>query len=290
MTDYLTTKEVAALLRIKERKVYDLAASGEIPCSRAFGKLLFARGKIEAWLAGSDRENDDPGGPVPNVFLGSHDPLLEWALRECECAIATLFDSSLDGLERMARGEGIAAGLHLVDAKSEDWNVGPAKESAADRGAVLVTWAWRSRGLLVRPPDREKFSAFEDIAGAALAARQELAGSQRLLMHLLEGAGLAERDLTIAITARTEQDAALAVVEKKADVTFGLEAIAAQFGLAFVPIAKERFDLLVNRRAWFDTPFQTFLAFCASSTFETRASELAGYDISELGHVRHVGP
>ena len=49
---YLTTRELASLLRIKERKVYDLAASGQIPCSRAMGKLLFPRKAIEAWIAG----------------------------------------------------------------------------------------------------------------------------------------------------------------------------------------------------------------------------------------------
>lgn len=38
--EYLTTKEVAQLLRIKERRLYDLASAGEIPCTRALGKLL----------------------------------------------------------------------------------------------------------------------------------------------------------------------------------------------------------------------------------------------------------
>ena len=49
---FLTTREVAELLRVKERKVYDLAASGGIPCRRVTGKLLFPRAEIEAWLAG----------------------------------------------------------------------------------------------------------------------------------------------------------------------------------------------------------------------------------------------
>ena len=50
MTEYLTTRELAELLRIKERKVYDLAASGKVPCSRATGRLLFPRAEIEAWI------------------------------------------------------------------------------------------------------------------------------------------------------------------------------------------------------------------------------------------------
>ena len=55
MTEFLTTKEVAALLRIKERKVYDLTSSGALPCTRAIGKLLFPRAQIEAWLASNSQ-------------------------------------------------------------------------------------------------------------------------------------------------------------------------------------------------------------------------------------------
>ena len=51
MPDYLTTREVADLIRLKERKVYDLVATGAIPCVRVTGKLLFPRNLVEAWLA-----------------------------------------------------------------------------------------------------------------------------------------------------------------------------------------------------------------------------------------------
>ena len=50
LNEYLTTRELADLLRIKERKVYDLVSSGDVPCSRATGKLLFPRKEIDAWL------------------------------------------------------------------------------------------------------------------------------------------------------------------------------------------------------------------------------------------------
>ena len=49
-SDYLTTKELAELLRIKERKVYELATDGAIPVSRVTGKLLFPRELVELWV------------------------------------------------------------------------------------------------------------------------------------------------------------------------------------------------------------------------------------------------
>ncbi len=69
-------------------------------------------------------------------------------------------------------------------------------------------------------------------------------------------------------------------------MTFGLQSLAAQHGLAFVPIVEEHFDLLVDRRAWFEPPMQNLMAFCRSDSFRTHAGQLAGYDITELGQVR----
>lgn len=48
MPEFLTVRELAAFLRVKERKVYALAAEGALPCSRATGKLIFPRAAVEA--------------------------------------------------------------------------------------------------------------------------------------------------------------------------------------------------------------------------------------------------
>src|SRR5437667_327476 len=63
MPDYLTTREVADLIRLKERKVYDLVATGAIPCVRVTGKLLFPRNLVE----GAHRQQGlivPPGNPL----------------------------------------------------------------------------------------------------------------------------------------------------------------------------------------------------------------------------------
>src|SRR6056297_3463205 len=96
--DYLTVKELAELLRLKERKVYDLAASGAVPCSRATGKLLFPAHEIRAWIESAQSGGGDAQGPVSKprtpIMLGSHDPLLDWAIRQSGCGLATLHDGS----------------------------------------------------------------------------------------------------------------------------------------------------------------------------------------------------
>ena len=153
MADFLTTKEVAALLRIKERTVYDLVKEGSIPVSRVTGKLLFPRELVEAWV----RRNAETEGGIeavmrpPPVLAGSHDPLLEWAIRESGSGIATFFDVSLDGLSRVGEGKALACGMHVYEPDFEDWNIDHVSQVLQGMPVVVVEWAVRSQGLILEP-------------------------------------------------------------------------------------------------------------------------------------------
>jgi excisionase family DNA binding protein len=291
MSAYLTTKELAQLLRIKERKVYELAANGEVPCSRAMGKLLFPRDEVEAWIASSKSGPSRHAARAPtrpNVVLGSHDPLLDWALRESRCGLASYFDGSLDGLDRFARSEGIAVGLHLLDVERDAWNVPEVERLFAGEPVVLVEWAWRQRGLIVARGEAAGVSGIGDIRGRRVVPRQPTAGSHRLFEHLAAQAGISD-DIVTTEAARTESEAAVAVLEGKADVAFGLQALADQYRLDFVPIVRERFDLMVERRSWFEPQWQTFIAFWRTPAFAAKAQAMHGYDVEGLGRVHFNG-
>ncbi len=278
---YLTTRELADLLRIKERKVYELAASGEVPCSRAMGKLLFPRDKVEVWLEdNSSGPNISTSPALPTVMLGSHDPLLDWAIRESRCGLAAYFDSSIDGLERFANHEGIAAGLHIPDPSDGGWNVASVRQTLSNRSCVVMEWAKRQRGLILPPGNPAGIHNLADVRSSRLAARQPEAGSQLLFAKLLDEAGVSGRDITWTSAVRSEADAALMVQDGSADIAFGLSGIAGQLRLDFIPIAEERYDLVIDRRAWFDPPMQQLAAFCRSPAFVARADVLSGYDIS----------
>ncbi len=288
LTEYLTTRELAELLRIKERKVYDLAASGEVPCTRATGKLLFPRRAVDEWLASSASAPAAAAARSP-VIVGSHDPLLEWALRASRCGLASYFDSSLDGLERFAGGEGIASGLHVYDAASDSWNAAAVEARFNNAAVVLVEWARRSRGLIVPPQAEAGFGGLGDLAGRRIVPRQPGAGSQILLESLLRRHEVKDEDLDWAPAAPSEADAVIEVVERRADVTFGLAMLASQHRLGFVPLVDERFDILVDRRAWFEPTWQSLLEYCRGGEFRQHASSLAGYDISGQFRVHFNG-
>ncbi|MCB1385636.1 MAG: helix-turn-helix transcriptional regulator [Nitratireductor sp.] len=287
---YLTTREVGELLRIKERKVYDLASSGALPCTRAIGKLLFPREEILAWLA-ENSSTAEMAKPLarPPVLLGSHDPLLEWAIRESRCGLATLLDSSGDGLTRFAAGEGIATGLHLPGNGSDDWNVDAVRDRFAARPVVLFEWARRVRGIAVHEAVGEPPAGLAALGGLRLVPRQSDAGTQIFFEHLLAAAGIGADRLTLTAPALSENDQIAAVATGRAEAAFALESLAASYKLRFTALAAERFDLLVDRKAWFEPPWQKLLAFTRSPAFAARAAELPGYDIAGLGTVHFNG-
>lgn len=289
--EFLTTREVATLLRVKERKVYDLAAAGEIPCRRLTGKLLFPRTEIETWLAGGQKSAPARAARAPDVVCGSHDPLLEWALRESGSGLASFFDGSLDGLERLAAGEAIACGMHVFEPESGGWNVAHAAAALAAAPVALVEWAERSRGLILAPGLEGKVRSIADLRGRRVALRQPKAGGQILLDHLLAEAGLARKDFIPADSpARTEAEAAAAVASGAADAAPGLEAMARQFRLGFLPLVTERYDIAIDRRAWFEPRWQALAAFCRGPAFADHAREMGGYGLSGHGRVHWIGP
>ncbi|MEE8505033.1 MAG: helix-turn-helix transcriptional regulator, partial [Kiloniellales bacterium] len=275
---------------------YELVRQREIPCTRVTGKWLFPRALIDLWLA--EHGDGEAALKAPPVVAGSHDPLLDWAVKESGCGLALLPGGSLDGVKRFAGGEAVAAGLHLFDAESGDFNLpalkaGLSGPALARQGVVLMEWAWRQQGLVVAAGNPAGLATLTDLKekGLTVVRRQEEAGSHLLLAHLLEREGLSFDDLEFADgTARGETDLGLAILEGRAEAGVAVEAVARSLKLDFVPLMRERYDLILRRRDYFEPPLQKLFAFTRDPAFAKRAEAMGGYDVSGLGTVRFNGP
>lgn len=289
----MTVREVAAYLRIKERKVYDLVAQRRIPCTRATGKWLFPSELIDAWLRQQAEGIEDlaPLAELPLILGGSHDPLLDWAVCESGCGLAVLFNGSLDGLQRFKAHQALACGLHVLDPDSGAYNLPLLAQQFSHSPVVAIEWAWREQGLMVAPGNPLGIRGLRDSRGKRFAVRQKEAGSHMLLTFLLAQLGLGLEDLVvIEPPLRNETEVALAVADGAADVGLGVAAVAHQLHLEFLPLARERYDLLVWRRQYFEPPLQRLLAFTRTPAFGKRAEALPGYDISALGRISYNAP
>jgi len=288
----LTTAEVADYLRIKERKVYEMVSEAAIPCTKVMGKWLFPKDQIDRWLLANLVRPDGttPAEPMP-IVGGSHDPLLEWALRESLSGLATLPEGSEAGLRRFVAGELVAAAIHLHSLEEEavDANVEAMKVEASLYDAVLIGFARREVGLLTAPGNPLGLRDLNDVAArhARLAVRPEGAGAQLLLLSLLHHAKL-PRDQLIFVTppCPTGPDIAQAIRAGRADCGIAIRAVANAAGLDFVPILWERFDLVVRQRHYFRPQLQAFVRFLMSDAMAARAAEFGGYDLAGAGQVR----
>lgn len=289
MRQLMSTKGVAEYLRLRERKIYDLVSRDKIPHSRVSGKLLFPRARIDDWV-GSNM-GGTPARSITRlapVIAGSHDPLLDWAVRESRCGLAALAYGSLDGIDRMLSGEASAAAIHLPPTKGSGRNRSVVSERLSHLDVVLVKWASREQGRVVASNNPHKIMSLPDLLTkkARVIPRQPDAGSYLLLLELLGQARMKLTDLNVVkFAALNESDISAAILDGKADAGLAIRAVARQFHLGFVPPATEQLDLVVNRRAFFEAPMQVLLAFTHTNTFRRYARELSGYDVSELGKV-----
>lgn len=289
MPDIMTLREAAAYLRLSERSLYELARGRRVPAAQVGGKWLFPRRLLERWLTA---QSDPPGAEhriaPPPILAGSHDPLLDWAVRQSGCGLALRAGGSLEGLSALAGGEALAAAVHLLDPDTGAFNEPAVREALPGRGVVGITWAWREQGLLVAPSNPHGLAAVTDLVrpGLRIIGRQPRAGSHVLLMHLLAEAGVRlERLGFLPEPALAEDEVAVAVADGRADVGFGIRAEAAFRGLGFVPLVRERFDLVMERRQYFEPALQALFAFVRTEAFGARAARMGGYDISATGTV-----
>ena len=286
--DVLTLREAADHLRLSERKLYALVAERRLPFVRIDGRLLFPRRLLDSWLLGL-AEGEGAHPPLPAVLAGSHDPLLEWAVRSSGSGLALLTEGSSDGLRRLAAGEAMLAGVHLPDPDGHGLQPRrrrqpPPRRPRPDR---LGAAAAGPRPAARQPGRGRRRSA--DLAGKRLrvARRQHGAGAQVLLRRLLAASGTdPDKVAWTPATFATETDLAAAVLDGLADCGLGIEAVARRFRLGFLPLATERFDLAMRRRAYFEPPVQKLLAFAKGEELAARAQALGGYDVAELGGVR----
>jgi len=224
----------------------------------------------------------------PPIAAGSHDLLLEWALRESGCDLALLSGGSQDGLRRLANGEAMVAGLHIIDPDTGDYNISSVRMLQGIGDLVLIEWARRWQGLVLPAGNPKRVASLSDLRDKRLriARRQDGAGSEILFRYLLSRDGLRLEDLDMLESpALTETDLAVAVLDGRADCGLAIEAVARQFRLDFLPLHQERFDLAMRRPDYFERPIQSLLTFSRTPAFVTSAQKFGGYDLGGFGRV-----
>ncbi len=265
-----TTSEAASYLRLKERKIYEMVAEGTVPCTKVTGRWLFPKAELDQWLASSiTRPAGMTNADVAPIVGGSHDPLLEWALRESGSGLASLAIGSEAGLSRFCEGGIMAAAIHLhaLEDLEADANVAAFASRSDLQDAVMIAFCRREQGFLLAAGNPLKIKSIEDVLAkrARIAMRPKGAGAQLLLLSLLQRAKIKLDALASASpVSPTGPDIAQAIRAGRADTGIATRSVANSAGLDFVPIVWEPFDLVMRQRDYFHPPLQALVRFLQS--------------------------
>jgi excisionase family DNA binding protein len=297
--ELMNTRQVAGYLGINEKKVYALAKARKIPCTRVTGKWTFPRRLIDAWIEESAvRPERREFGPDARPFLlaaGSDDPSLGILrdLFEQQTKAASFFLNTVGssgGLAALRNGVADIATSHLLDPVSGEYNL-PFIKNLLGAKAVVVQLFYRQLGLVVAPGNPKKLRTIGDLARPKLHLinRQAGSGTRVYLDRELARLKIDSRKLNGYETAvSTHLDVGLLVLRGEVDTGLATMTTAGMLRLDFVPLARERFDMVIPQERFFSPAIQMLLNIIGSSEFRGRLEAMGGYDSSESGRI--VGP
>jgi putative molybdopterin biosynthesis protein len=150
----------------------------------------------------------------------------------------------------------------------------------------------RIQGLIVPPGNPEGLAAISDLSrpGVTFVNRQPGSGTRVWLDIRLKAAGASWENIAgYEHEESTHLGVARAVAEGRATAGLGISAAATAYGLGFVPVGTERYDLVVPSEIWDLPSLRTLRAVVASHAFREAVTALGGYDTSDTGLETRLG-
>lgn len=231
-----------------------------------------------------------PQGAAERALLvtGSHDPAVD-ALADLLSAegidLHSAHVGSMGGIFALRRGHCHAAPMHLL-APDGDFNVPFLRQYMPDRSVLLVCVAERQQGIISRDG-----LGIETIAEHTFANRQRGSGTRMLLDRWLDEHGIdpaSIRGYNREFT--THLGVAVAVKSGEAEMGLGVYSAAQALGLAFSPVATERYELALDPASLEDSRVAALVDMISSDAFRARLEALGGYDLSRTGERRCSQP
>jgi len=225
------------------------------------------------------------------VVLGGCDPAMFLAAEhfkqyDKENLVPCLMGNSL-ALAALRRGEVHAAGVHLVDERSGAWNLPNLKRDLGGLNCTVVTFAHWEEGIIVRQGNPKKLRAVADFARPAVTIinREKGSGARRLLEREMRSAGIpSARVKGYGHEVLSHLEVASNVKAGLADAGVGVRAAATICGLDFIPLQRERYDLVIPKAHYESLQgLRTLLDLIVSKPFQDELEALGGYDTRDTG-------
>lgn len=227
------------------------------------------------------------------INIGSHDLLLDVLKNELqtvhsELHFASFHTGSMGGLMALKQGIAHMATSHLFDAESGEYNFPYIRRILEGHNLVVINIVYRQQGLIVAKGNPKNIVGIDDLLREDIIYinRQKGSGTRVLLDYLLS-----EHKIDTEHIRGYQQEefshlmVASAVANQRADLGLGIYSAAEAFQLDFLPIIKERYDVIIPQKYYHSDRIQKLLAIIKTEHFKEQVVRLGGYDLSQCGKI-----
>lgn len=306
-----TTEEIAKLLRISKLTVYDLIKKGELPAYRVGRQMRVDASDLEAYKARSKGEYRQPPADVP-MPPGQHQPPLAARTAATRDIIISGQDVSLDmlashlhgrdkgyrplrsyvgsmnSLIAMYRGGADIVSTHLYDGDTGEYNIRHVRSILSGHRYLIVHLLSRWAGFYVQAGNPHGIADWTDLRkpGLRMVNREIGSGARTLIEEMFRKNGIRGGDIAGYDREETNHLAvAGAVARKEADVGIGIEKAASMVGVDFLPLVKERYDLVILKKAENEKLIALVLDILRSESFQKELGAIGGYELTHTGQI-----
>ena len=297
--EMMNTKGVAKYLGIHEKQVYALIKSKKIPSTRVTGKWVFPKNLIDEWIETNAKTGLEQARQksrrVEGALLasGSNDPILDMLQTYMkksypEFYIFSANTGSTDGLKALNMGYTDIAWSHLYDPKTGEYNIPFLPTYLPNVKPVVVNLFYRDLGFVTLPGNPIRLKGFQDLTkrGVRFINRQKGSGTRLLIDQRLIDFGISSSKIEgYSDEVNTHLEVGLSILGKTANVGIATMAVSKFLSLDFIPITKERFDMIQSQETFFHKGVQALIRLLHSEEFRQKVEKIGGYDLKDSGRV-----
>ena len=294
-----TIEEVAQLLKVSKLTVYDLVKKGDLPVFRVGRQMRVDRADLQGYIQ-KRKTGNAASTPVvarqtkklPKMIISGQDVVLDVLAKYMEkrqsSKVLRSHEGSFNGIMAMYNGECDIASLHMFDGDTGDYNTPYVKKIFVSHPFLLINVVSRRAGFYVQQGNPLQLESFKDFKTKSftLINREKGSGARTLLDEQLRIHHIAPPMIDgYDKEEMSHLDVASAVANGHADVGIGVEKIAKLVNVDFIPVIRERYDIVLLKTPDNQQLIDTVKEILTSADFQSEVAALGDYDVSQMGQV-----
>jgi len=303
VTSY-TPEEVATILKISRFTVYEMIKRGDLTAYRIGRKMRIEAPDLEAYIKKSkgqfpSQQHSQPAAITPPasqeaLIICGQDIILDILTRHLEKEMPQIrflrnYIGSIDGLLALYRGAANVVTTHLWDSDTDTYNVPYVRRLLPGHKTLIINLVYRTEGFYVAKGNPKNIASWQDLSrhDVRFVNRERGSGARVLVDEQLR---IQHIDHAEVNGYNHEEASHLAVAScvgrGDADVGVGIEKAALQVSaIDFIPLKKERYDLVIRKEDAERPQFKAMLTILQSQAFRNEVAGMGGYDLSQTGKI-----